>query len=316
MDTYTVNWEASSLVFDIRRFSTHDGPGIRTTVFTKGCPLRCLWCQNPEGIEAKRRLFYFRDTCIGCKTCIGVCPEQAISRSGTKIAIDRAKCNLCGACVDVCPPQALVFDSTSMTVREIMAEVSRDARFYRESGGLTVSGGDPLYQADFLENLLKASKNQGIHTAIETSLYASPSVLARILPLLDLLIADFKVFDSENHRLWTGVDQDVILRNFDEVFANWFNPGHLDLLVRIPMIPGYTATAENIRAIGDYCKQRSPKVRMELLNYNPLAKNKYVLLDQSFLYEKNPRMFTKAEMDGFNQILTDLGIAALPYDQQ
>ena len=186
--------------------------------------------------------------------------------------------------------------------------------YYTESGGVTLSGGDPTARADFAVNILKACRYHGIHTAIETSLYTRPETLARILPELNLLIADFKVFDPEQHRAWTGVSQELILENFDEVFKNWFNQGRLDMLVRIPLIPGYTATTENIRAIGEYCISRAPRIRMELLNYNPLAKGKYTQLDQPFIFDKNPRMFTPTEMENFNLILKNLGISVVTTD--
>jgi pyruvate formate lyase activating enzyme len=308
-----IDWERRGLVFDIRRFSTHDGPGIRTTVFTKGCPLRCLWCQNPEGIELRRQLFYFRDKCIGCGTCIASCPQQAISREpgseDRKIVINRARCNLCGVCTDVCPPQALQFDSREMTVREVVDEVLLDRVFFREQGGLTITGGDPTVQAAFNVDILRAVKAEGIHTAIETSLYTAPEVLARFLPHLDLLIADCKVFDPDDHRAWTGVDHSLILENFRTVLSS-VQGSRPELLVRIPLIPDHTATVANLTAIGRFFAELSPGQRIELLNYNPLAQGKYRLLDQPYLFAKNPRLFTATEMDEFTALLTDLGLTA------
>lgn len=306
-----IDWGRRGLVFDIRRFSTHDGPGIRTTVFTKGCPLRCLWCQNPEGIHLKQRLFYFKDKCLGCGTCIDACPVRAISPSDGKIVIDRTICNLCGECVKVCPPLALSLDSREMTVREVVDEVLQDRKFYRESGGMTISGGDPTYQADFNTEVLRACRAEGIHTAIETSLYTAPDVLDRFLPHLSLLIADFKVADQAHHEAWTGVSNDRIKANFEKVLAmRRSGQAGFDLLVRIPLIPGHTASLENLRAIGDFFLQKGPDVRIELLNYNPLAQNKYTLLDQPYLFDRNPRMFTGPQMDEMVEILGSLGLNA------
>jgi pyruvate formate lyase activating enzyme len=307
------DWDRRGLVFDIRRFSTHDGPGIRTTVFTKGCPLRCLWCQNPEGIELRRQLFYFRDKCIGCGTCIANCPQQAISREtgsdGSKIVINRARCNQCGICTDVCPPQALQFDSREMSVREVVDEVLLDRVFFRNQGGLTISGGDPTVQSAFNVEILRAIQAEGIHTAIETSLYTAPEVLARFLPHLDLLIADCKVFDPADHRAWTGVDNQLILDNFRTLLSPP-QDSRPELLVRIPLIPGHTATPENLSAIGRFFTEIAPGQRIELLNYNPLAQGKYHFLDQPYLFAKNPRLFTSVEMDDFTALLTALGLNA------
>lgn len=308
-----IDWDRLGLVFDIRRFSTHDGPGIRTTVFTKGCPLRCLWCQNPEGIELRRQLFYFRDKCIGCGTCIANCPQQAISREtdsdGSKIVINRARCNQCGKCTDVCPPQALQFDSREMSVREVVDEILLDRAFFRGQGGLTISGGDPTVQSAFNIDILRACQAEGIHTAIETSLYTSPEILAGFLPHLNLLIADCKAYDPDDHRAWTGVDNQLILDHFRTLLSS--HPANSpEMLVRIPLIPGHTATTANLTAIGRFFSELAPGLRIELLNYNPLAQGKYHLLDQPYLFAKNPRMFTAAEMDDFTAQLTALGLDA------
>ncbi len=301
------------LVFDIQRFSTHDGPGIRTTVFTKGCPLSCLWCQNPEGIELKRNLSYFKNKCIACGTCIGVCPEKAITFvSGNKkdgIAVDKAKCTQCGECVGVCPSMALAFDSKYMTVKQVMDEVVKDTAFFGDFGGVTLSGGDPFYQWEFTLAVLKACKAANLRTAIETSLYASPQILDLFLPYLDLLIADMKVFDAEKHLRYTGKDNELIKENFRFLDA-FLRSGKTmpQILVRIPMIPGYTATEDNIRSVAEFIHTLSPKIQMELLNYNPLAKSKYNLLGQPYLFTKNPKMYPPEEMDRFYRILAEAGI--------
>ncbi len=317
-----IDWDRRGLVFDIRRFSTHDGPGIRTSVFTKGCPLRCLWCQNPEGIELKRNLFYFREKCIGCGTCVAHCPQKAIRKVDDKIAIDRSLCDLCGICVDVCPPQALSFDSREMTVREVVNEVLLDRPFYRDNGGLTITGGDPVVQHAFNVQVLKACRSYGIHTAIETSLFADRNVLESLLPHINLLIADFKVFDEQDHLAWTGVSNDRIKRNFEWIILRMRQmreqkgqrAGHQtpdpELLVRIPMIPGHNTTLENLRQTGAYFYRLDPTTRIELLNYNPLAMNKYVLLEQPYLFDQNPRMFTQEEMADFVLALRETGVVA------
>ena len=303
--------EVKGLVFDIRRFSTHDGPGIRTTVFTKGCPLQCKWCQNPEGLEPIKKLCYFKNKCIGCGTCINVCPLKAISRTdeGMKVKIDRRLCDLCGLCVEACPAQALVFDSKEMTVREVVDELLKDKEFYETSGGITLSGGDPFSQKEFTLELLKECKKHGLNTAIETCLYVDRRTLEQFLPYIDLLIADFKVFDSELHRLYTGQDNTIIKDNFVHLFKHYFDQDKLDILVRIPLIPEYTATEENLKEIARFLYSLSPRVRVELLNYNPLAQSKYTLMNKKFLYEINPEMYKEDELEIYNGILSGIGIA-------
>ena len=306
--------EVRGLVFDIRRFSTHDGPGLRTTVFTKGCPLRCKWCQNPEGLDLVRKLCYFKNKCIGCGTCINVCPAKAISRAAGEnpasghIAIDKRLCDLCGLCVEECPPQALAFDSKEMTVREVVDELLKDEAFYGTSGGITLSGGDPFSQKEFTLEILKERKRLGLHTAIETCLHVDRKTLEEFLPYIDLLIADFKVFDPELHRLYPGRDNTLIKDNFVYLFSNYFEEGKPDILVRIPLIPGYTATDKNLGEISRFLYSLSPRVRVELINYNPLAQSKYTLMKKKFLFKKNPEMYKEDELERYDQILAGEGI--------
>ncbi len=311
MDIQNSSMEVKGLVFDIRRFSTHDGPGIRTTVFTKGCPLKCKWCQNPEGLEPIKKLCYFKNKCIGCGTCINVCPLKAISHAdkGMKVKIHRELCDLCGLCVEACPAQALAFDSKEMTVREVVDELLKDKEFYEPYGGITLSGGEPFSQKEFTLELLKECKKHGLSTAIETCLHVDRKTLEQFLPYIDLLIADFKVFDSELHRLYTGQDNTIIKDNFVHLFKHYFDQDKLDILVRVPLIPEYTATEENLKEIARFLYSLSPRVRVELINYNPLAQSKYTLMNKKFIYEKNPEMYKADEMEFYNGILSGIGIA-------
>ncbi len=304
--------EIKGLVFDIRRFSTHDGPGLRTTVFTKGCPLRCLWCQNPEGLEMERRLCYFKNKCIGCGICINECPMGALSYSndsGAKyIVIDRQLCNKCGICVNACPAQALAFDSTEMTVENVIEELLKDKDFYGSSGGITLSGGDPFAQKEFTLEILKESKKNGLNTAIETCLYVDRKTLESFLPYIDLLIADLKVLDSNLHKKYTGRDNELIKENMRYLFNECQVQNRPEILVRVPLIPGYTATEENLGEIADFLYSLSPEVKVELINYNPLAQSKYTLLNKKFIYEKNPQMYKNDELETFSAVLVSRGI--------
>ncbi len=306
--------EPKGLVFDIRRFSTHDGPGIRTTVFTKGCPLRCRWCQNPEGLEPVHRLCSFENKCIGCGECIKACPKKAISykaeaaEAGRRIQIDRTLCNMCGLCVEACPAMALAFDSREMSVGEVVEELLKDKEFYGDSGGITLSGGDPFSQKEFNLALLKECKSYGLNTAIETCLYVDKGTLEQFLPYIDLLIADFKLYDPELHRLYTGQGNELVKENLAYLLKNYCEKDKLDILVRLPLIPEHTATGENLKQTARFLHSLSPEVKVELINYNPLAQSKYALMNKRFLFDKNPEMYKKDELEGFYSILEGEGI--------
>lgn len=270
-------------IIDIKKFTLHDGPGIRSTVFLKGCPLRCVWCHNPEGLENKINLWYFENKCIKCHKCIPSCSNKALS-IGEKphIAIDRDRCTNAGKCVDVCPTRALCFDGKEVSLENVVDILMEDKAFYSQSGGgITISGGDPLYQFDFSLEILKACKKENIHTAIETSMYAKRDILKKFINLVDLFIVDIKLFDSPAHEKYTGVGNELIKSNFEYLVSQKVN-----LLVRIPLIPGITATEENIRNISSFVYNAAAEntfksVPIELMNYNPLAENKYRLMGKS-----------------------------------
>ncbi|WP_442867997.1 glycyl-radical enzyme activating protein [Caproiciproducens sp. CPB-2] len=303
--------EQEGRIFDIRRFSVHDGDGIRTTVFFKGCPLRCRWCQNPEGISPDAHLFYFKNKCIGCFTCVSACPEHAISpvdEGGIKI--DRTHCNLCMRCTDVCPARALAPDSELVTVREVVERIKADLPFFRYGGGVTISGGEPFSQFQFLRALLQALKKEEIHTTIETSLFTAPSRLQAVLPYLDMVFADVKVLNRETHRKATGVDNNGILENIRTLLTQ----AGPERIIRTPLIPAFTATEQNIEDIARFISGIDPEVRYELLNYNPLARGKYDLVEQKFCFAENPRPYTKAQMERFYEAARRGGVKNLVVD--
>jgi pyruvate formate lyase activating enzyme len=209
----------TGIVFDIKRFAIHDGPGIRSSVFMKGCPLNCLWCQNPEGISVKPVLWYFSSKCIKCDECVSSCPVDALSSGGSDpryIKIDHDKCTLCGRCTEVCPTSALSICGEDRSTEWVVDELLKDRVFYEKSnGGITLTGGDPLYQYDFSLSILKAIKEYGIHTAVETAMFSSEEILLSFVPYTDLFLVDIKLLDNEEHTESTGVDNRVIKRNFE-----------------------------------------------------------------------------------------------------
>lgn len=283
-------------VFDIRRFSTHDGDGIRTTVFLKGCPLSCVWCQNPEGISLKRRPMYFQNRCIHCRTCAEECVNGGVKCQGDMITLDIDAQEDWEHLTDICPSGALQMDSKVYSVREVMEEIRKDMVFYRHGGGITLSGGEPLLQWEFCLEILKQCKKEGIHTAIETSLFAGQDVLEKLLPYLDLIFADFKIADDKNHMKYAGVSNQKIKENLKYLLQSEKRDR---VIVRTPMIPGLTAIRDNIVDIAGYISSIYPNVSYEILNYNPLAEAKYHLINKEFCFEENPKMYKEEQMREF-----------------
>ena len=304
--------ERTGRIFDVRRFSTHDGGGIRTTVFFKGCPLRCAWCHNPEGIDFGRRPLWFAGKCIGCGGCVELARFGGVRRTETGIAVDPAAEEDWDAILDACPTGALRWDSRDVRVDELMELIRRDMPFYAHGGGgATLSGGDPLMQADFARELLLRCREEGVHTAIETELHAPEEAVQAVLPLVDLIYADLKLLDGGLHRQWAGVGNERILSNLEALLTG---PLSERLILRTPLIPEITATEENLRAIAAWLARRNSAVRWELLNYNPLAAAKYPLVGRKYsLPPKLPR-FSAEQMEAFAELARSAGVKNVFYE--
>lgn len=272
----------SGCVFNIQRFSIQDGPGIRTTVFLKGCPLRCLWCSNPESQSPVPEVAHRDSLCNGCGDCLKVCTPEAISLSssdrGFQIKIDREKCNNCGKCIDVCIAGALKFYGQYMSIDEVFDEVRRDTAFYSNSGGgVTASGGEPLSQADFVVELFRQCKRIGIHTTMDTCGYASVSALEKVLPETDLVLFDLKLMNSWQHRRFTKKNNGEILRNARLVVAEG-----VPMFIRIPLIPGINDSEENLVEIARFVSKLDNKLHIDLLPYHRFGESKYKMLDRDY----------------------------------
>ena len=258
-------------VGDIQRFSVHDGPGIRTTVFLKGCNLRCLWCHNPEMLRPEAKLQLFPDRCIACGDCQWACPQNAHRMTDAGREFDRARCVACGECAAVCYARALVLVGRALSEREVLREVLADREFYDASGGgVTLSGGEPLLQLELAVGLLRACKSEGIHTAIETNLAWPWEHMAAALPATDLIMLDIKMMDPAAHRRWTGVDNEQILENARRLSAE-----AVPLIVRTPVVAGVNATVGEIGRIADFISTFENLLYYELLPYHPLGRGKY-----------------------------------------
>ncbi|MBC7189169.1 glycyl-radical enzyme activating protein [Candidatus Aerophobetes bacterium] len=263
------------LVFDIQRYSIHDGPGIRSLVFMKGCPLSCLWCSNPESQSSHQEIMFTPIKCIGCGRCIEVCPTGA---AGKKNPLDaQSLCVVCGRCVEVCPSGARRIVGRYMTVDEVMKEVEKDLLFYFSSkGGVTVSGGEPLMQAEFVAMLLKKCREKGIHTAIETCGYGKWEDFEKILKYTDLVLYDIKHIDTQKHRELTGAGNELILEN-----ARKISNLNIEMIIRVPVIPGCNDSPENMKAIATLAKSLKVK-EVHLLPYHRLGESKYERLGRKY----------------------------------
>ncbi len=275
---------SKGLVFDIKRFAVHDGQGIRSTIFLKGCPLRCQWCQNPEGLNKQRQVLYLENRCIHCLSCVHASLKQGVTCTDGKIIVHRDIDEDWDRVIDVCPTSALRWDSQWMTSEELVDTVLKDSPFFRHGGGVTISGGEPFLQVDFLKDILQRLKTKGIHTAIETSLYTSLENVQSVLPYLDQIYCDLKVWDPSLHKQVTGVSNEIIKENIRFLLTG----EKKDVVtVRTPMIPGMNDTKENVRQIAKFLSDTYTDVQYELLNYNPLAPSKYAYLDMEYGLDKD-----------------------------
>lgn len=277
------------LVFRIEKYMIHDGSGIRTNIFLKGCPLTCLWCFNPEGIRPKPEILIFRDKCIKCQTCISVCPRNAVSYKEDRPYIKIDLCNVCGDCVTACPSGALEICGKSMTIAEVIEVAQKDEIFYRRSkGGITLTGGEIGAQPEFAINLLKALKGT-YHTAIETSGCVSWPVLKQLVNYADQVFFDLKHLDATKHKRLTGVDNKRILNNFKKV-----SQMHQQVVPRIPIIPGLNDDIQNIGMTARFLKNLKTIPVVEILPYVNFGKSKYEMLEREY---KIPQIKSAAAED-------------------
>ena len=268
------------LIHKIERFSLHDGPGIRTLIVTKGCPLRCLWCSSPHTQSPTPEILYIKSNCTGCGRCVEVCPKKALSIGAEPSAIitDRTLCVGCGKCIEVCPNRARELSGRHCTAEELFREVERDAAFYRRSeGGVTVGGGEPTMQSEFVEDFLSRCRSHYIHTAMETCAMTSWEKLAPLLNLLDFIYIDLKHMDEHRHAEWTGASNRIILENIRGAARE------TNVILRIPVIPGFNDSETNISESAQFAKELGSNiVRLELLPYHQFGVHKYEELERPY----------------------------------
>ncbi len=259
-------------VFEIKRFAVHDGEGIRTTVFFKGCPLKCVWCHNPEGINLKPQVAYYNEKCIGCGECVAICPNKAHKLKNGVHTFNRELCIGCGRCDDVCIGNALQFYGKNVTVEELMPLLLKDREFYENSGGgVTLSGGECLMQPDFCAELLKELKKEKIHTAVDTSGFVPRDAIEKVMPYTDVFLYDIKAFDRDVHIKCTGQPNDIILNNLKFIDAN-----NKKTEIRIPFVPNYNDA--QIGKISKFVVNLKNVSRVRVLPYHNYAGNKYISL--------------------------------------
>ncbi|HAZ32074.1 MAG TPA: glycyl-radical enzyme activating protein [Dehalococcoidia bacterium] len=291
-----------ALVFDIQRFSIHDGPGIRTAIFFKGCPLRCRWCQNPEGLDPGPEISFCKDRCLGCRECQAVCPLQAILFDGPR-RIDRRLCDRCGKCVEVCHTGALQLIGRPYTPEGLLSEVLRDVAFFDASGGgITLSGGEPTYQLEFLTAFLPLAKGERLHIAMETCGYVSYEKLRTIIPFLNLILYDIKAIDSALHRRLTRRSNATILENLKRLLYNG-----VAVQVRVPLIPCLTATEDNLRDIALFLRDQGIN-EVDLLPYHKMGESKLERID-SPLRPLNLSTLDDGEVTSISALFQDAGLA-------
>jgi len=299
-------------IVNVQRMSTEDGPGIRTTVFLKGCSLACTWCHNPESLVMKPQVVWHDWKCIGCDACIDVCKFEAVYRLGDEVIIDREHCSAGTVCADACPAGAIERIGTDRDVDDLVSEVARDRAFFdRSGGGVTISGGEPGVQRHFVVEFLARLRQIGIHTAVDTCGMCAPLAIAEMSAEADLVLYDVKEIDSERHRAFTGHANERIFANLLGLAERMRREGRpLALWIRTPLIPGATATDENVRGIGRFLAENVGDVvsRWELCAFNNLAADKYRRLGSVWDYE-NVELMSRDELVRLGAVAAGSGVA-------
>ena len=298
-------------ILHLQRLSTEDGPGIRTTVFFKGCPLHCDWCHNPESISPRLQTQWFSVRCLGCKTCVETCPNGCLTLTENSLLIDRDNCQACGECSEACPSGALEAMGKTVVVDWLLSELLKDRAYFEKSGGgVTLSGGEPTLQPEFAEALLRGLKEQGISTALDTCGLCTPRTLDRLLPYTDLVLFDLKLLDPSIHQKFTGAPNEQILENLRYI-RNYVHSQKraIELWIRTPLIPEATVTDDNLTAIGHYLADHlnGTVSRWELCAFNNLCRDQYTRLGLEWAYAKTPLM-TRDELAHCEQVAKSSGI--------
>lgn len=290
-------------IVDIQRLSTEDGPGMRTTVFLKGCSLACAWCHNPETISFSPQVQWVGSSCIGCGLCVKTCEEGCLSLTAQGVQLCRSCCTACGECVEVCPTGAMECKGEEWDVDDLLAELIKDQAYFGQDGGITFSGGEALLQLEQVCYLLRQLKERGIHTAIDTAGLVKKESIRQVAELTDLFLYDLKIFDGELHRKWTDASNEVILDNVKWIGEYVEKKGGPELWIRTPIIPGATDQEENIRQLGEFIAEHveASMTKWELCAFNNLCREQYHRLDLVWEFQEN-RLLKKETMERLHAI--------------
>lgn len=298
------NRNQTGVIFNIQKFSVNDGPGIRTVVFLKGCPLHCAWCANPESQSTKVQILWDYKKCIGCHHCLDVCPNKAIQMEGSDIRICHPICDGCKKCVEECPGHALTYEGETKTVQEVLDVVKQDVVFYEESGGgITLSGGEMLAQPIFAKELLLAAKEDGLHTACETTGFAKKETFANVIENIDYILMDMKHWNKDKHKQYTGVDNDIILENMKYAISIG-----KEVMPRTPVIPNFNDSLEDAKGLADALNEVGAK-KVQLLPFHQFGENKYELLNKDYIFKDTPALH-KEDLKEYQDVLIQNGIDA------